>query len=402
MKEKAHQQQRGSLLKYIDPGSNICKDDDTPSSPPQNQETETASTANVTRISTEETAGASSIPRADTNISLPSNLPSSPSSPGQEIAYSASDIAPQETANISSIIGPQTAEQISVHSEEDTFNDPSNWPTTVTQGFRDILIERGPYQEKGIDFPRDSAHRKFSVCHYRRTLTNGERLERPWLVYPVSKDVTFCFCCMLFCGSERKSALGRDGVKDWKNLSSILSNHEKSTEHIESFHKWKELDIRLVTPNTIDAQNQRKRAAETIHWQNVLQRLISLIRVMSMQNLPFRGSTDRLFEHNNGTFLKLVEMMGLFDSVMAEHIRRVTSEETHVHHLGKDIQNEIIAMLASQIQQEILTMLRSAKYFSIILDCTPDVSRREQMTVIVRFVTTQGYQRTFLGIHGDY
>lgn len=177
------------MLKYIDPGS-ICKDD-TPSSPPQNQET--ASTANVTGISTEEeTAGAISIPRADANISLPSNLPSSPPSPGQEIAYSASDIAPQETANISSIIGPQTAEQISVHSEEDTFNDPSNWPTTVTQGPRDILIERGPYQVKGIDFPRDSAHRN---VHYRRTLTNGERLEKPWLVYSVSKDVTFCFCC---------------------------------------------------------------------------------------------------------------------------------------------------------------------------------------------------------------
>lgn len=145
----------------------------------------------------------------------------------------------------------------------------------------------------------------------------------------------------------------------------------------------------MVSKNTIDAQNHRKLAAETIHWQNVLQRLISLIRVMAMQNLPFRGSTDRLFGHNNGTFLKLVEMIGLFDSVMAEHIRRVRSKETHVHYLGKDIQNEIIAMLASQIQQEIPTMLRSAKYFSIILDCAPYVSRREQMTMIVRFVTTQ-------------
>lgn len=84
----------------------------------------------------------------------------------------------------------------------------------------------------------------------------------------------------------------------------------------------------MVSQNTIDAQNQRKPAAETIHWQNVLQQLISLIIVMAMQNLPFRGSTDRLFEHNNGTFLKLVEMIGLFDSVMAEHIRRVTSKET--------------------------------------------------------------------------
>ena len=173
-------------------------------------------------------------------------------------------------------------------------------------------------------------------------------------------------------------------------MSSILSAHEKSIEHIESFDKWKELDVRLASQNTIDAQNQRKLAAETTHWQNVLQRLICLIRVMAMQNIPFRGSTDTLFEHNNGSFLKLVEMISLFDSVMAEHIRRVTSKETHIHYLGKDIQNEIISMLSSQIQQEILTMLKSAKYYSIVLDCTPDVSRTEQMTVIVRFVTTQG------------
>uniref|UniRef100_A0A8C1MRK3 DUF4371 domain-containing protein n=1 Tax=Cyprinus carpio TaxID=7962 RepID=A0A8C1MRK3_CYPCA len=108
---------------------------------------------------------------------------------------------------------------------------------------------------------------------------------------------------------------------------------------------------------------------------------------MAMQNMAFRGSTDHLYEHNNGNFLKLVETIGLFDSVMAEHIRRIQSKETHVHYLGKEIQNEIIGMLASQIQQEILKMLKSAKYFSLILDCTPDASRTEQMTVVVRFVT---------------
>ena len=32
------------------------------------------------------------------------------------------------------------------------------------------------------------------------------------------------------------------------------SVHEKSTEHIESFHKCKELDVRLASLNTRDAQ----------------------------------------------------------------------------------------------------------------------------------------------------
>ncbi|MBN3315541.1 ZMYM5 protein, partial [Atractosteus spatula] len=85
-------------------------------------------------------------------------------------------------------------------------------------------------------FPRDSGHRKLSACHYSRTLANGETLERPWLIYWISKDVTFCFCCHLFGESERKSDLAKDGVKDWKTMSSVLSAHKRSNEHIECFN----------------------------------------------------------------------------------------------------------------------------------------------------------------------
>ncbi|XP_068219233.1 52 kDa repressor of the inhibitor of the protein kinase-like [Palaemon carinicauda] len=48
--------------------------------------------------------------------------------------------------------------------------------------------------------------------------------------------------------------------------------------------------------------------------------------------------------------------------------------------------NELIDILANAIKEEILRNARAAKYFSIILDSTPDVSHVEQMTVIIRFV----------------
>ena len=71
---------------------------------------------------------------------------------------------------------------------------------------------------------------------------------------------------------------------------------------------------------------------------------------------------------------------------MDEHLCRVKDQETMLHYLRKDIQNELIQLLPGAIKQQILTHANSAIYYSIILDCTPDVSHIEQMTMIVCFV----------------
>lgn len=100
---------------------------------------------------------------------------------------------------------------------------------------------------------------------------------------------------------------------------------------------------------------------------------------------------DKLNIKNNGNFLKFIEFLGEFDPVMKEHIRRITSDEIHTHYLGKEIQNEIINLLAKKIRLHILKCLKKAKYYSIVLDCTPDISNKEQMTMIFRFYV-RGYR----------
>lgn len=62
---------------------------------------------------------------------------------------------------------------------------------------------------------------------------------------------------------------------------------------------------------------------------------------------------------------------------------------THTHYLGKDIQNELLNLMSSQIIKEIVAKIHTAKYFSIILDCTQDISHQEQMSVIIRIVELQ-------------
>jgi len=87
---------------------------------------------------------------------------------------------------------------------------------------------------------------------------------------------------------------------------------------------------------------------------------------------------ERLFTADNENFLKFVEYLALFDLVIHKHLIKVNNKETHVHYLGKDIQNEIISLLSAAVQEKILASANAAKYFALILDCTPDVSHVEQ------------------------
>ncbi|CAM4643992.1 unnamed protein product [Lepidochelys kempii] len=57
-----------------------------------------------------------------------------------------------------------------------------------------------------------------------------------------------------------------------------------------------------------------------------------------------------------------------------------------VHCLSTRRQNEFIELCGSFVQTTILDEIRNAKYFSIIVDATPDCSHKEQTTMVIRYV----------------
>jgi hypothetical protein len=55
---------------------------------------------------------------------------------------------------------------------------------------------------------------------------------------------------------------------------------------------------------------------------------------------------------NNENFLGLTELLGQFDSVMMDHLRKIINNAIHNHYCGKIIQNELINLLSNKVKHD--------------------------------------------------
>lgn len=101
------------------------------------------------------------------------------------------------------------------------------------------------------------------------------------------------------------------------------------------------------------------------------------MQFLSQRNLSFRGSNEQLYHPKNGNFLGLVELISNFDSVLFEHLRRISKGEIKDHYLGNRIQNEFIQLISETILGAIRFAVKRSKYFAVSLNCTPDINHQD-------------------------
>ena len=62
--------------------------------------------------------------------------------------------------------------------------------------------------------------------------------------------------------------------------------------------------------------------------------------------------------------------------------------KVHYTYMNPTTRNEFVSVLSKHRKKKIIAEIKEAKYFGIIFDSTPDISRVDQMSQIIRYVST--------------
>ena len=116
-----------------------------------------------------------------------------------------------------------------------------------------------------------------------------------------------------------------------------------------------------------------------------------MVIFLGERGLAFRGSSLRIGVVHNGNFLGLLELLAHYDPLLEEHVTKVKvaqqkGERLQAHYLSPESQNEFISICVVNVRRYVLDERESAKYYSIMVDATPDASQIEQTTFILRYL----------------
>ncbi|KAK9731684.1 protein of unknown function (DUF4371) [Popillia japonica] len=204
-------------------------------------------------------------------------------------------------------------------------NDPGLWPIKITDVDRTDIVLKGPIRVKVDLFP-----------------------------------------CRIF-GLENTKIGSSEGACDWKHLGDYLKSHESSRQHKDCMLKWINLENGLKSCSTIDSLAQSQFEQERQRWGDILERLLAIVNFLASHNLAFRGHREKLTSDSDSretsaNFIYLVKLIARLDPVLRLYLKQVKDKTISDHCIGKNIQNELIQLMASHVKTQIVQKTINNKY----------------------------------------
>lgn len=268
-------------------------------------------------------------------------------------------------------------------------------PTVTVPGAPPEDISQGPGDDLRRPVLGSFPPKKFGS--QMRAFSPGWYQLYAWLEYSRIKDSVYCFACSHFgrrgVGVHQEAAFTANGFNTWVKAQKVLQTHSTSATHRFAMEAWAEFKIRRETPgsricNALDAGH-----AKVVHDNRVyMTAVVEALRYTSCQGIALRGHREGEDSSNRGNFLEFLHAVSKFNTTVAEKLANLPQNAKYTHH---SIQDEIVSLMAKMIRVETSNNVRDAGMFALLVDESKDTSKKEQVSVVVRYIKGDGVHEDF-------
>uniref|UniRef100_A0A671TI94 DUF4371 domain-containing protein n=1 Tax=Sparus aurata TaxID=8175 RepID=A0A671TI94_SPAAU len=146
----------------------------------------------------------------------------------------------------------------------------------------------------------------------------------------------------------------------------------------------------LFSPHWIMDEQKKKQVAENQYY---IKSLAEILVLTATENIAQRGHRESLDSEKKGVFLSMLDLLGNHNPIIK---KRLEQQAKNAKYTSKTIQNEILECLAAMVKEEIIQEVKTSKQFSVIVDETKDVQKKEQMSFVLRYFYNGVVHESFL------
>ena len=230
----------------------------------------------------------------------------------------------------------------------------------------------------------------------------------PWLAYSKFLDGAFCLPCVFFgvqCGrnSNKLDKLYKTPLTLWTSAMSRFTKHASGKCEMHNFSVIA-MDnfLRNMTRESlpIDQQINSLLQQQIKRNREILKSLFKTIIFCGRNNIALRGPRDDDPQNASlsGNFQALLEFrIDSGDQTLQHHLKTAPRNATYI---SKTIQNVMIKTVGAIIVNNLSQEIRESKYFSIMSDEAADISNKENLSMVIRFLdSTKTVREEFVGFY---
>ncbi|XP_076956696.1 uncharacterized protein LOC143631974 [Bidens hawaiensis] len=297
--------------------------------------------------------------------------------------------------NIPSTSSPSIPHTIDLnHLHSDPFDRPpiaSYHPNQRDDIRRHYLVKKA-FQPRNHNFPCKDYYGK-PRCF------NVEWFDKySWLEYSIKVDKAYCLCCYLF-----KETVGNQGGRDTFSTEGFCNWSKPGAlkEHVgmvDSYHNkaMQKCDNLLNQKRSIHEKFNKQSKEERIGNRFRLMGSVRSTRFLLENSLSFRGHNESEDSFSKGLFLATLKLISENNPDIGKYTLGNAKKNNKL--TAPSIQKEIIECFAKEVTKMICEEIKD-NVFWLLVDESSDVSLKEQMAVVVRYVDKLGIvKESFIGI----